>query len=237
MRRAAAIPPTAEGAADRLRQRQRDTGRRASAYHRIKEAILAGALRPLERITEADVAARLGLSRTPVREAFGLLAAEGLIDVVPQRGSFVSQLRIDDILEIYQIRTPLECMAARVAAETIDDDALAELDRMVEVEAAGQGTRSAKDSLDANAEFHRIIIECVRNRRLRALVGQLQGQVHRARLLWPSTRARLDETWKEHAELVAALRARDPDRAEQAMRTHLEKARASTLDRMLPVTR
>ena len=214
-----------------------DTGRRTSAYLRIKEAILAGALRPLERITESDVASRLGLSRTPVREAFGLLAAEGLIDVIPQRGSFVSQLRIDDILEIYQIRTPLECMAARVAAEIIDDATLDVLDRMVEVEAAGQGTRATKASLAANAEFHRLIIECVRNRRLRALVGQLQGQVHRARLLWPSTRARLDETWKEHAELVSALRGRDPDRAEQAMRTHLEKARASTLDRMLPVTR
>ena len=86
-----------------------------------------------ERITEADVAARLGLSRTPVREAFGLLAAEGLINVIPQRGSFVSQLRIDDILEIYQIRTPLECMAARVAAETIDDACLGELDRLVEI--------------------------------------------------------------------------------------------------------
>jgi DNA-binding GntR family transcriptional regulator len=108
---------------------------------------------------------------------------------------------------------------------------------MVEVEAAGQGTRSTRESLEANAEFHRIILDCVRNRRLAALVGQLQGQVHRARLLWPSTRARLDETWKEHAELVSALRARDPDRAERAMRMHLEKARASTLDRMLPVTR
>ena len=212
-------------------------GRAASAYQRIKEAILGGTLRPLERITEGDVASRLGLSRTPVREAFGLLAAEGLIHVVPQRGSFVSQLRIDDILEIYQIRTPLECMAARVAAETIDDAALAVLNRLVEVEAAGQGARSNKESLDANREFHSIIIECARNRRLQALVGQLQGQVHRARLLWPSTRRRLDETWKEHAELVAALRARDPDRAEQAMRTHLERARASTLDRMPPVTR
>ncbi len=223
--------------AQSLRRPQGGTGRRASAYQRIKEAILAGTLRPLERITEADVAARLGLSRTPVREAFGLLAAEGLITVIPQRGSFVSQLRIDDILEIYQIRTPLECMAARVAAETIDDTELDVLDRLVEVEAAGQGTRSARESLDANAEFHRIIIECVRNLRLQALIGQLQGQVHRARLLWPSTRPRLEETWKEHAELVAALRARDPDQAEQVMRMHLDKARASTLDRMLPVTR
>jgi DNA-binding GntR family transcriptional regulator len=191
----------------------------------------------MERITEGALASRLGLSRTPVREAFGLLAAEGLIVVVPQRGSFVSQLRIDDLLEIYQIRTPLECMAARIAAETIDESALAVLDRLVNVEASGQGTRSAGESLEANFEFHRIIIECVRNRRLKALVGELQGQVHRARVLWPSTRRRLDETWKEHAELVLALRARDPDKAEQTMRTHLDRARASTLDRMLPVTR
>jgi DNA-binding GntR family transcriptional regulator len=221
----------------RLKGASIDTGRRASAYEQIKEAILGGALRPMERITEGDVASRLGLSRTPVREAFGLLAAEGLIVVIPQRGSFVSQLRIDDILEIYQIRTPLECMAARIAAETIDEATLAALDRLVEVEASGQGTRTARESLDANFEFHRIIIECVRNRRLKALVGQLQGQVHRARLLWPSTRRRLDETWREHAELVVALRARGPDKAEQLMRRHLERARASTLDRMLPVTR
>lgn len=191
----------------------------------------------MERISESPVAARLGLSRTPVREAFGLLAAEGLIVVVPQRGSFVSQLRIDDILEIYQIRTPLECMAARIAAEAIDEPALAELERLVAVEAARQGVRQARSSLAANVEFHRIIIECVRNRRLTALVGQLQRQVHRARLLWPSTLERLDETWKEHAELVAGLRARDPDQAERLMRTHLDRARASTLDRMLPVTR
>jgi DNA-binding GntR family transcriptional regulator len=221
----------------RLKGASADTGRRASAYEKIKEAILGGALRPLERISEAEVATRLRLSRTPVREAFGLLAAEGLIVVVPRRGSFVSQLRIDDILEIYQVRTPLECMAARIAAETLDEPMLAELGRLVEAEAARQGSRIARESLDANLEFHQIIVGCVRNRRLKALVGQLQGQVHRARMLWPSTLARLDETWKEHAELVSALRARDPDRAEEAMRTHLDRARASTLDRMLPVTR
>lgn len=233
----AAARARGSGAAPRLTGAGAGTGRRTSAYERIKEAILGGALRPLERISEAEVATRLGLSRTPVREAFGLLAAEGLIVVVPQRGSFVSQLRIDDILEIYQIRMPLECMAARIAAETLDEAMLAELERLVEIEAARQGSRTARGSLENNFEFHRIIVECVRNRRLKALVGQLQSQVHRARMLWPSTLRRLDETWKEHAELVSALRARDPDRAEEAMRTHLDRARASTLDRMLPVTR
>jgi DNA-binding GntR family transcriptional regulator len=106
-----------------------DREQRASPYDQIKEAILTGVLKPMERIAEAHLAERLGLSRTPIREAFGRLAAEGLIVVVPQRGSFVSQLSLDHVLEIYQIRMPLECMAARIAAEMIDEPQLAELGR------------------------------------------------------------------------------------------------------------
>ena len=224
--RSRTVPPTAING-----------GSRASAYQQIKEAILGGVLRPLERITEGSVAGRLGLSRTPVREAFGVLAAEGLIVVVPQRGSFVSQLSIEDILEIYQVRTPLECMAARIAAETIDEGGLAALARLVDAEAGRPDPRAARESLRVSAEFHRLIIACVRNRRLEALVTQLQSQVHRVRMLWPSTVARLEDTWKEHVDLLAALRARDADGAERLMRLHLERARASTLDRMSPITR
>jgi DNA-binding GntR family transcriptional regulator len=213
-----------------------DAGRRASAYDQIKEAILSGTLRPMERITESDVASRLGLSRTPVREAFGRLAAEGLIVVVPQRGSFVSQLRIDDILEIYQIRTPLECLAARIAAETIDESALAVLDRLVEVEAASQGARSTKDSLDANVEFHRIIIECVRNRRLKALVGQ-----RRDRCIGPGCSGRpRGDAWTRPGRSTRTWSWR----CAHGIRTvrnsscgRIWSARASTLDRMLPVMR
>jgi DNA-binding GntR family transcriptional regulator len=88
-----------------------------------------------------------------------------------------------------------------------------------------------------NARFHEIIIGCTRNRRLEALLSELQSQVHRARMLWPSTLGRLSDTWREHAELLAALRAHDVDAAERLMREHLERARASTLERMLPVSR
>ena len=137
---------------------------RTSPYQEIKRAILTGVLRPLERITEARVAERLGLSRTPIREAFGRLAAEGLIAVVPQRGSFVSQLSLDHVLEMYQIRTPLECMAARIAAEVIDGSQLAQLERLVEMEASRDTDRNAAESLAVNAQFHEIIIACARNR-------------------------------------------------------------------------
>ena len=162
-------------------------GRHLTVYDNLKDAIVTGTLRPMERITEHEVAARFGLSRTPVREAFRRLQAEGLILVVPQRGSFVSQPNLEDILEIYQIRTPLECMAARIAAETIEEAQLAILEDLVRIERERADRRSAERSLRASAEFHAVLYECTRNKRLVAFLKEMQNQVHRVRVLWPST--------------------------------------------------
>jgi DNA-binding GntR family transcriptional regulator len=114
----------------------------STVYAQVRHAILTGALRPKERITENQIAERFGLSRTPVREAFRRLEAEGLIVVVPQRGAFVSQPSLEDILEIYQIRTPLECMAARIAADAITEAQLGRLEELVAVERDGRDRRS-----------------------------------------------------------------------------------------------
>ena len=222
--------------ADRIRV-ARERGRPArpdNIYVRLKDAILMGSLRPMERITENKVAASYGLSRTPVREAFRRLEAEGLIQVVPQRGSFVSQPSVEDILEIYQIRMPLECMSARLAAERIEDEQLGRLGDLVRAERARVEGRSAERSLRASAEFHGVLYACTRNKRLASFMRDMQSQVHRVRVLWPSTVARLEETWKEHAAILAALRARDGAEAERLMRQHLERAQASTLNRILP---
>jgi len=208
-------------------------GHRSFAYDQIKEAILSGALRPLERITEEQLAERLGLSRTPVREAFGLLAAEGLIIVVAKRGSFVAPLGVDDILEIYQIRTPLECMTARIAAKTITETQLAQLERLVASELVQEGMRSVHRSLTRSKEFRDIVNSCANNKRLEALLKELQSQTHRARALWPSTPGRLSETWREHAQLLEALKAGDPDAAERLTRVHLERAQETTLAQMM----
>jgi DNA-binding GntR family transcriptional regulator len=208
--------------------------RQENVYVQLKDAILTGSLRPMERITENKVAASYGLSRTPVREAFRRLETEGLIQVIPQRGSFVSQPSVEDILEIYQIRMPLECMSARIAAERIEDDQLEELETLVRAERTRAEGRSAERSLRASARFHAVVYACARNKRLAAFLMDMQNQVHRVRVLWPSTVARLEETWKEHAGILTALRARDGAEAERLMRQHLERARASTLNRILP---
>jgi DNA-binding GntR family transcriptional regulator len=223
---------------ERRREGEPAAKHRATVYQQLKDAILAGAIRPMERITENRVAERFGLSRTPVREAFRRLEAEGLILVVPQRGSFVSQPSVQDLLEIYQLRTPLECLAARVAAETLEEaqiEALAEVVRRERARGALEPQALAQ-TVRASAGFHAVIIATTRNKRMAALLTELQGQVHRVRVLWPSTVARLEETWREHEDLVAAFRARDPDRAERVMREHMERARATTLNRILPIS-
>ena len=210
--------------------------RPAQVYDRLKDAIITGTLRPLERISENKVAADFGLSRTPVRQALQRLEAEGLIQVVPKRGSFVSRPTVEDILEIYQIRTPLEGVCARVAAERIEEEQLVLLDRLVKIE-QGRGPGKAPDrSLRAAAQFHAVIAGCSRNQRMATLLADLQNQVHRVRVLWPSTVARLTDTWMEHARIVDALRAHDGAEAERLMVEHLERARLSTLNRILPST-
>jgi DNA-binding GntR family transcriptional regulator len=207
--------------------------RPSGVYDRLKDAIMTGTLRPLDRISENKVAADFGLSRTPVREALQRLEVEGLIQVVPKRGSFVSRPTVEDILEIYQIHTPLEATCARVAAERIEDDQLALLDRLVKAEQARDAARPDR-SLRAAAQFHAVIYACSRNQRMANLLMEMQNQVHRVRVLWPSTAARLSDTWVEHAKLVDALRARDGAECERLMIEHMEKARLSTLNRILP---
>ncbi|MGH7266672.1 MAG: GntR family transcriptional regulator [Candidatus Rokuibacteriota bacterium] len=219
----------------RQRRRPEAAGeQRTSVYQEIKNAILAGVLRPMERITETGIARRFVLTRTPVREAFRVLAAEGLLVVVPQRGSFVSALSLEDLLEIYQIRTPLEAMAARIAAETLGDAELDRLETLVRAEQTREKALPAQERLRLSARFHEMIIASTRNQRLIAVLKELQSLIHRARTFSPSTPRRLQETWKEHAALLTALRARDADAAERLMRGHLEAARASTLESLLP---
>lgn len=207
---------------------------RSTVYTKLRKAILAGTLKPMERITENQVAERFGLSRTPVREAFRRLESERLILVVPQRGSFVSQPSVEDILEIYQMRAPLEGMAARIAAESITDEQLRHLEDLLHAEEDRKDRRSAERSLRLSREFHAVIFACTQNKRLASFLTDLQDQVHRVRVLWPSTLARLGETWKEHQQILAALKEHDAEAAERLMRGHLECARASTLNGILP---
>ncbi len=192
------------------------------AYLRLLDDIRLGHLLPGARLRETELAARLGISRTPVREAIRLLEADGIVEHIPRLGASLRRLSYAEVMEIYEMRAVLEGTAARLAARVASDMELAEL---AEINAAM--TADAVDIATVarlNAQFHAGILNAAKNRYLRRAMDSMRRTLM---ILGPTTltdpvRARGAAT--EHDTLLAALVARDGAASEAAMRSHIEAA-------------
>ena len=191
------------------------------AYRRLLEEIRSGALAPGARLRETEVAERLGISRTPVREAIRQLEADGLVVHLPRQGATIRGLDHAEIVELYEMRAVLEGTAARLAARAASDVELAELAALnAELAQAPAGPQAS----EANRRFHRMMIDAARNRFLVKSMSALQRTLM---ILGPTTLlepARATAAVAEHAAVLEALIARDGARAEAAMRAHVEAA-------------
>lgn len=202
------------------------------AYEQLRRAIVRGDIRPNERLVETELAERLKVSRTPIREILQLLVAEGLI-VSRRRGWVVREHTPDEIREIYEVRAGLEGMAARLACERADD---AQIEAIVAVHRDDDTdlvARSARDHLvEVNDAFHAAIGAAAGNARLATLIGQSRQHFfnHRIAELYSDAEARASVGG--HGRLVAALRARDADAAERVMREHVLEALRVTLSKL-----
>ena len=179
---------------------------------------------------EPEIAARLGMSRTPVREALLKLAADGLIELIPRHGARVLPMSPEDMGEIYEILTALEPeAAARLARAQPNADMLRPLER-----ASADMERALRDSdLDAWAEaddrFHRKLVGLNGNRRLSGFVNTLFDQAHRARMMTLRLREPPVRSTQEHRDILDHIRAGDADKARHAFRLHRERAAAELL--------
>lgn len=195
-----------------------------AVFEALQAAILSGELQPGERLKQQDLAARLGVSPTPVREAFKKLEAQGLVTHVPHAGVRVALIRPGDIIEVYRIRAVLEGLAARMALENCSDPELASLvDRLVvlqrRLEAKWRSGRIA-GWMRINDQFHDEVVGAAKCPRLSYLISELQLMVPRDRFgLVPN---QLSRTIPEHQRIIDAIRARDADGAEAAVRSHVE---------------
>ena len=207
------------------------------AVAQLKSDILANRLPPGFQATEPEFALRLGMSRTPVREALLRLAHDGLIEMIPRRGARVLPVRARDMADIYEILTALEPQAAAcLAARPIGERGL---DRLGDLQDRMESALAA-DDLDAWAAaddaFHRALLVQHGNLRMLSISETLMDQAHRARMITLRLRDRPDQSTRDHRAILTALRNGDAPRARALFHDHRTRA-AQELLRLLDTYR
>jgi DNA-binding GntR family transcriptional regulator len=190
-------------------------------YRRLREEIRSGDLRSGYRLKEMELAARLSVSRTPIREAIGRLVSEGLVEMVAARGMAVTTLGRQKVRELYDLREALEGTAARMAAQHASPADLATMRSILE---AGQGSEEPAEMARRNRHFHESIRDAAHNGYLVQALTQLSDSL----ALLPGTTfelpGRAAEAHEEHLAVLRAIEARDSDAADMLARRHIEKA-------------
>jgi len=200
----------------------------ASVTEQLRNAIISLDLKPGEILDKGAICERLGVSRFPVSEALARLQAEGLVEIMPQRGSMVSRVRIGDVVEYMLIRKALESEAVRALVSRHTPEVVKELEaNLVEqTKAAKKGDRELFHAYDV--EFHEILFEALRFPRIKAVIDSARANLDRARLLILDPR-RLSMTHAEHKAIADAIASGDGDRAAAAMRSHIDKVTGELL--------
>jgi DNA-binding GntR family transcriptional regulator len=193
----------------------------------LRDRIFAGELMPGTFLDEARLAEELQISRTPLREALKVLSAEGLVRHEPRRGCFVNEVTEQDLDEIFPVLALLEGRCAREAAVNATDADLQELEVLHDKLNRHAKARRINEYYAANFAIHEAIITLANNRWLALVIGDLRKIVKLARLQQLHAPGRLDQSLSEHMAVFAALKARDPEGAEAAMRTHLTRQRVA----------
>lgn len=192
-------------------------------YLSLKSAILSLAYRPGEIIRKPEICTHLGVSRSPVADAVGRLAVEGLVRVVPQAGTFVSRFSMVEIREGAFMREAIETAAAERVAEIATADQIAQLRRSIRVQEALVADGDHAGFYETDAELHALMLSFTGFRRLAQVSETAWLHVNRARQLILPIPGRVAATLDEHRAIVAAIEAHDPGAARQAVRSHLRQ--------------
>lgn len=190
-------------------------------YLSLKEAILTLSYAPGEILRKPEICAALGVSRSPVAEAVARLQAEHLLTVMPQAGTYVARLSMQEVREGGFLREALELAAVERVAATITEDQLVQLRRNLRIQTALVADHDFAGFYQQDAAMHALILSFTGFRRLSALAESAWVHVNRARRLLLPTPGRLEETLDEHQAILSALEARDPAAARAATRAHL----------------
>jgi DNA-binding GntR family transcriptional regulator len=191
------------------------------AYYAIRELIVTLELPPGSVVSERELQERLGMGRTPIREALRDLAREQLVEVYPRRGIFVSGVDVGDIAGLSEVRLALEAQAARLAAERRNEADRVATEELLDELARTSGEHDERKLIDLDQRIHRHVYRCTHNPFLEATLEGYYVLTLRIWFLALERVERLDDAIREHREILEAIRDRDPDRAELVMRAHV----------------
>jgi len=191
-------------------------------YDWLRDLILRGALAPGARLSETEIGNRIGVSRQPVREAFIRLAADGLAEVRPQRGTYISRISISAVLSARLIREAVESDLIRMVAENPEPDLIPRLDAEIEHQRRAIARDNAEEFVKLDDRFHHMLAVAAGQDAVWSVLEGLKSQMNRLRYITART-FDAQKLLDQHAGIVDGLRRNDPDAAEQAMRLHLRE--------------
>jgi DNA-binding GntR family transcriptional regulator len=193
---------------------------------RLRALILAGELEPKERINENELCEKFGISRTPLREALKILATEGLLELLPNRGARVASVSQAEIHEMIEVVAALEATAAELACQTIKDAEIEEIAAKTAMMGKAQIRGDETAYFMLNREIHEAIMRASRNTTLAGIYENLSSRIQRMRYTAHKTPDQWQRAMDEHSRMVDLLRARDGEGLAKVMREHLRGKKA-----------
>lgn len=194
---------------------------RGRVFNRIREDILSGKYQQDEELKENTIGLELGVSRTPVREALRQLELEGLVNIIPNKGAYVTGISEKDIHDIYVIRSYLEGLCAKWACQNITEQQLVELEEVIYLSEFHMKKEHYEQILELDNKFHELIYEASGSKILEHVLSDFHHYVQRMRKITLSRMERVSHSNAEHTAILEAIRKRDGELAEKLAHEHI----------------
>lgn len=191
-------------------------------FNTLRQAILTGELKPGERLMEIHLANKLGVSRTPIREAIRKLELEGLVTMIPRRGAEVAQITEKSMNDVLEVRRAVDALCVELACERISDEALQNLKVACDEFAEQVKTKDVKKIAQADVALHNIIVEATGNQRLISLVNTLSEQMYRYRFEYIKDFSQHESLIEEHRVIYESIVKKDKKTAADAAKLHID---------------
>lgn len=198
-------------------------------FNTLRQAILTGELKPGERLMEIHLANRLGVSRTPIREAIRKLELEGLVTMIPRRGAEVAQITEKSLKDVLEVRRALDALCVELACDRISAGELKELSDACDAFETATKTKDTKKIAQADVALHDIIVKATDNSRLVQLVNNLSEQMYRYRFEYLKDETSHEQLIKEHRIMFEGIRDKDKETAARTAKLHIDNQQNSIM--------